>query len=476
MKYEKFPKTTNITIYIRTCLECQKAKQDNHKHPAPLRPLPIGDVFSRVHLDIMGPLKTSADGYKHVLVISCAFSKWIEIYPLKTMTAIEVADLFYRNFICRYGAPDKILTDRGQQFMSKVLQEICNIFQITKLKTSSYRPQTNATVERANSSILAKLRAYIKDDQSNWPELLAPIMFAMNSSISTESTQYSPYFLLYGKEARTPLDTALTHTQIQGANAQEYIDNVHREMHRAREISRRNMEDAQDKYKTQHDKRASNPEFRVQDRVWIDNRKKTVGLTPKLCNKWLGPFYITQDCGNNTYRVRRCADHLEMKSAIHADRMKLYHTPELRPTNTEHEDDENDDETDSSEDENDEQQDDARERQVDDATQSQNQQNNAQNAQRHNGTQNDAPDAQVDADDASDSESDTDASDEESDDEPIYMVEKILRHKYIRGVRHYRVKWAGFSAKHNSWEPGRNFPKELIQNYNSRIEKQRKRK
>ena len=67
-------------------------------------------------------------------------------------------------------------------------------------------------------------------------------MFAMNSSISTESTQYSPYFLLYDKEARTPLDTALTHTQIQGVNAQEYIDNVHREMHRARDIARRNME------------------------------------------------------------------------------------------------------------------------------------------------------------------------------------------------------------------------------------------
>ena len=467
---------SDITIYIRTCLECQRAKQDNHKHPAPLRPLPIGDVFSRVHLDIMGPLKTSADGYKHVLVISCAFSKWIEIYPLKTITAIEVADLFYRNFICRYGAPDKILTDRGQQFMSKVLQEICNIFQITKLKTSSYRPQTNATVERANSSILAKLRAYIKDDQSNWPELLAPIMFAMYTSISTESTQYSPYFLLYGKEVRTPLDTALTHTQIQGANAQEYIDNVHREMHRAREIAGRNMEDAQNKYKTQHDKRASEPEFRVQDRVWIDNRKKTVGLTPKLCNKWLGPFYVTRDCGNNTYRVRRCADHMEMKSAIHADRMKLYHTPELRPTNTEHEDDENDasdsENEQSSDDENDDAQGDARERHNDDANQSQVQQNNAQR-QGDDNAQNDAQDAGVDADDASDSESDTDTSDEESDDEPVYIIEKILRHKYIRGVRHYRIKWAGFSAKHNSWEPERNFPKELIRAYKSRVKKRR---
>ena len=171
---------------------------------------------------------------------------------------------------------------------------------------------------------------------------------------------------------------------------------------------------------------------------------------------------------------------MEMKSAIHADRVKLYHNPELRPTNTEHEDGENDGETDSeneqsSEDENDAQQDDARGRQDDDATQSKNQQNNTQNAQIHKGTQNDAPDAQVDADDASDSESDTDASNEESDDEPIYMVEKYQDTNTKRGVKHYRVNRAGFSARHDSWEPGRNFPKELIQNYNSRVEKQRKR-
>ena len=167
---------------------------------------------------------------------------------------------------------------------------------------------------------------------------------------------------------------------------------------------------------------------------------------------------------------------MEMKSAIHADRMKLYHTPELRPTNTEHEDDENDasdsENEQSSDDENDDAQGDARERHNDDANQSQVQQNNAQR-QGDDNAQNDAQDAGVDADDASDSESDTDTSDEESDDEPVYIIEKILRHKYIRGVRHYRIKWAGFSAKHNSWEPERNFPKELIRAYKSRVKKRR---
>lgn len=84
-------------------------------------------------------------------------------YPVKDFSTILVADVFFRNFICRFGN----LTDRGQQFVSKVQIELFKIFDITKLKTSSYRPQTNASMERANESIFNKLRTLIGAEQSN---------------------------------------------------------------------------------------------------------------------------------------------------------------------------------------------------------------------------------------------------------------------------------------------------------------------
>ncbi|XP_061175622.1 uncharacterized protein LOC133184550 [Saccostrea echinata] len=233
----------------------------------------------------------------------------------------------------RFGSPDSILTDRGQQFMSKVLTELCKIFEITKLKTSSYRPQTNAAVERANSSILNKLRTYIDAEQTNWPKLLAPITFAMNTTIATESTHYSPYYLLFGRECKTPLDTSLNPAEIVGQNAKEYVDSIHKELKKARELATRNIEEAQEKYKTQHDKRATPPEFRIHEKVWLRSKKKQVGLTPKLCNKWIGPFYIIEDNHNNTYKLRNCADNTELKSAAHADDLKPFHDPEIRPTN-----------------------------------------------------------------------------------------------------------------------------------------------
>ena len=128
----------HIETYVKTCTTCQRIKVNRHAQRAPLQPLPIGEVFSRLHIDILGPLKTSPAGYKYVLLIVDSFSKWCEAFPLKTQDADEVARILYSEIICRYGAPSSLLSDRGAQFMSKLIQQLCNIFQITKVQTSSY--------------------------------------------------------------------------------------------------------------------------------------------------------------------------------------------------------------------------------------------------------------------------------------------------------------------------------------------------
>lgn len=289
---------SNIGECVQSCVECQKAKLDNHKKPTPLQPLPVLDVFRRVHMDILEPLKTSSAGYTHIILIVCSFSKHVEIFPLKSTCAKEIASIFYHEYICRYSALDVILTDRGTNFLSNIIKEICKIFEIKKINTSSYRPQTNSTCERNNKTMVEKIRTYIDDSQSNWSELLPSIAFAMNTSIYTESTNYSPYFILYGRECRTPIDTVLTEPTNSGPDAKQYVDKIHHKLRTARHIARQNIENAQEKYKIQHDKNAKEPHFAVRDKVWLDSKKHPVGLSPKLCNRWDGPYYIAEDRGN----------------------------------------------------------------------------------------------------------------------------------------------------------------------------------
>ena len=79
--------------YVRSCDDCQKSKRFYHHHPAPLQPLPVADKFSRWHLDILGPLTKTPEGYQYIILAVDSFSCWCVAYPLKTQTATEIAKI-----------------------------------------------------------------------------------------------------------------------------------------------------------------------------------------------------------------------------------------------------------------------------------------------------------------------------------------------------------------------------------------------
>ncbi|CAG2217030.1 unnamed protein product [Mytilus edulis] len=427
-------------------MQCQKAKPDAHKRPTPLQPLPVLDVFRRVHMDILGPFRKSSGDYTHVLLIVDSFTKFMEILPMKQTGAKDVADLFYNQWICRYSAPDAILTDKGQNFMSNILKEVCNIFEIQKINTSSYRPQTNSTCERNNKTIAEKLRTCIDANQLNWPEKLPSIAHAMNTSVCTESTQYTPYFLVFGRECRTPIDTVLTEPSKVGPAAKQYIDKLHEHLVLARAIARENALEAQKKYKAQHDKRAREISYNIRDKVWLDTKKTEVGLSRKLCNKWQGPYYITEVKGKSTYRLRRCSDDVPIKGLINVNRLKKFYDPQDRPTNNVDvpTDDEMSDDDDNEEVENAE--DDDEIGQTDTQPDSNDPTQNNTQVQRHTND------------------------DRKNDDSDLYLVERIVKAKRINNKMHYYIKWLGYSHRHNTYEPEENIPPELRHEFKVRMD------
>ena len=146
--------------------------------------------------------------YRYVLLVVDYFSRWCEAIPLQSQEASIVAEALFSEIICRYGAPSVLVSDRGQNFMSKLVAALCELFDITRHHTSSYHPQTNSTVERLNSTIAQSLRMYA-DSHSNWPKLLPGIMMAFRMSPATQSTQFSPFELVFGKQMRLPIESSL---------------------------------------------------------------------------------------------------------------------------------------------------------------------------------------------------------------------------------------------------------------------------
>ena len=332
MKY--FWKTMfhDVVAYVKSCQECQQAKRKFHAKNAPLQPIPPSDIFGRMHMDIIGPLTKTTCGHRYILLIVDSYSKWCEAFPLKTQEATEIAKVFYSEIICRYGAPDVLVTDRGQNFVSVLIQEICKMFQITKKETSAYHPQTNAACERMNSFIEQSLRTYCNQNQTDWPAYLPSIMLAYRTT-QTPSTKYSPYFLLFGRECRLPIDTALIPSKTLIPSHQQYLQRLIQSQEIHRQVARENILNIQKKYKNNFDKTASTPNFKIADNVWLYCQKTQPGLSPKLTKKWIGPYYIVDKRGAYTYLLRRCSDNRIMKSCVHANRLKPYFDDADRPTN-----------------------------------------------------------------------------------------------------------------------------------------------
>lgn len=70
-------------------------------------------------------------------------------------------------------------------------------------------------------------------------------------------------------------------------------------------------------------------EFSICDKVWLRIKKKKIGLFFKLCDKWIGFFYIIVDNRNNMYNFRWCENNIELKFVVYVDDLKFFYDFEI---------------------------------------------------------------------------------------------------------------------------------------------------
>lgn len=75
-------------------------------------------------------LDTCNGGYTNVLVIIDHYTRFAQAFPTKKTTA----EIFFQNFILKYGFPTKLLTDQGSNFESQLMAELCKLPGIKKLE------------------------------------------------------------------------------------------------------------------------------------------------------------------------------------------------------------------------------------------------------------------------------------------------------------------------------------------------------
>uniref|UniRef100_A0A1S4B1K4 Uncharacterized protein K02A2.6-like n=1 Tax=Nicotiana tabacum TaxID=4097 RepID=A0A1S4B1K4_TOBAC len=82
-----------------------------------------------------------------------------------------VVDFVHSNLICRFDIPATIITNNAANLNSRLMEEICEQFNIMHRNSTPYRPKANGAVETANKNIKKILRKIIQSSRQ-WHEKL----------------------------------------------------------------------------------------------------------------------------------------------------------------------------------------------------------------------------------------------------------------------------------------------------------------
>lgn len=106
---------TDIAEFIKTCQSCQTNKLARKKNRKPMQITTTSSkAFERIALDIDGPLPVTEKGNKYVLTLQDDFTKYSQAYAIPNHEAVTISEILTSKFICTFGIPHSILTDRSR--------------------------------------------------------------------------------------------------------------------------------------------------------------------------------------------------------------------------------------------------------------------------------------------------------------------------------------------------------------------------
>ena len=174
-----------------------------------MKPLTCSGPGELLHVDFTSieetvPLKEEPVIW-NVLVLQDHFSKYVVVYVVKDQTARTATKTLRNGYFGLFGVPAYLISDQGKAFMGHIITHLCDLYGVQKLRTSPYHAQTNGQVERMNQMIIRMIGKLEEDKKACWSEHLPKLLLAYNATCSTV-TGYSPYYLLFGRRLRIPVD------------------------------------------------------------------------------------------------------------------------------------------------------------------------------------------------------------------------------------------------------------------------------
>ena len=170
----------DIIRFVKSCITCQK-----HCNKLPRLPVQQADIvdrpFDKVAIDIVGPLTVTDNKCRYILTLIDTATRWPEAVPLREIRTTDVASALF-NIFSRLGLPKQILSDNGQQLVSKAKSEVMEMMGIERKLSTPYHAQSNGMVERFNGTLKNMLQKLTVDKPNSWDKLIPAVLFAFGKS------------------------------------------------------------------------------------------------------------------------------------------------------------------------------------------------------------------------------------------------------------------------------------------------------
>jgi transposase InsO family protein len=278
----------DIKHHIRSKCRCVAAKKPNVKERAPLNPIEAQYPFQMISVDFT-ELQKCKGNYRYGLVVIDHFTRFSQFYATRNKSARAAADKLFNEFILQFGLPERIHHDQGREFNNKLFTELHRFTGIKSSNTTPYHPMGDGQVERQNRTLGNMLKALSKNEKKDWRKHMAKLAFACNSTVN-KSTGFSPHFLMFGREAKLPIDLVFQEVGIQtveGQSHEKFAKEWEDSMKKAYEIAKTNIRKSAGYNKKHYDQKARTVEIKVGDLVLVRNLREKGGRgSGKLRNYW----------------------------------------------------------------------------------------------------------------------------------------------------------------------------------------------
>ena len=211
----------HIYRYVRQCRSCQQRNRQVVKYvqgqfKAPTTPMEF------VSVDLIGELyPPSSKGHRYALTVICLLTGYTFCIPLKTKTAAEVIKAYADNVYAKFVGSLEILSGNGTEFKNQLFTDVATELGVEyKIYTPHYHPQSNGQIEGFHNFLKAHISKHISLTME-WDDDV-PLACAAYNLLPNEHSKENPFFLMFGREARIPLNT-MFQSQIRYLGNDEYI-------------------------------------------------------------------------------------------------------------------------------------------------------------------------------------------------------------------------------------------------------------